>query len=157
VERDEDEIISGDSLQWSSVALVLAGQISQAHMHWHSAIVIWCLSQHTRFFSIISSFRVAQRLIALLYPLSSSYSVRILPSDSSLNQTNSKMCTLHYWTIMIPVIHLCWFCSVHHVIAALSVLIMRREFRTETNCQFKLYANCQSSLTIVVLTEIHVQ
>ncbi len=110
---EEDAIISGDSLQLSSVALVLAGQISQAHMSWHSAIVIWCLSQHTRFFSIISSFCVAQWLIALLYPLSSSYSVRIRPSDSPLNQTNSKMCTLHYWTIMIPVIHLCWFCSVY--------------------------------------------
>ncbi len=48
------------------------------------------------------------------------------------------------------------------VIAALTALIhvslewMRREFlpRTEPYRQSKLYANCQSSLTIVVLTEL---
>ncbi len=51
---------------------------------------------------------------------------------------------------MISAIHLCWFCSVYP--GGLLLFLPR----TEPYRQSKLYANWQSSLTIVVLTEMWV-
>ncbi len=124
-------------MQKSSVALVLAGHVSQAHISWLSSdlhLPIWIqhLSKHPY---------IRSSVLSAVFALLNSKLPSSIPNSSSVNQDTAVWFSFESDKFKNVYIKLLNFNK-----SARSSLP-----RTEPYCKSKLYANCQPSLTIVIV------